>query len=93
MGNYILLGFQLLALVLCSIGFCTCDKIPLAILDGVFVLINIVGVCVDIHNIINQSINKYDTQHYVSDHIKLINEIENHIAQYHTEQEKENDAE
>ena len=69
MKNYIFLGVQLLALILCSIGAAVVDSGTLRILDLIMIPINIVAICGHINNIISDAIRKYDDEHYIKYHL------------------------
>ena len=69
MKNYILLGVQTLALILCSIGVVVVDSDVLRILDIIMVLIDIVAICFHIKNIISDEIRRYDDEHYIRYHL------------------------
>lgn len=69
MRNYIFLGIQLLALILCSIGAFVVDSGTLRIVDLVMIPINIAAICCHIHNIVSNAISKYDDEHYIRYHL------------------------
>lgn len=76
MGNYVLLGLQIFALVGCSIGFCTTSSTYLMIIDVIMIPINIVVICGHIHNIIESAIRKYDDEHWLKYHKEKENDTE-----------------
>ena len=69
MKNYILLGFQILGLILCSIGAVVVDSDVLQILNIIMVPIDIVAICFHINNIVSDAICKYDDEHYIRYHL------------------------
>ena len=69
MKNYIYLGIQILAIVLCSMGVVIVDSTFLQILDIVAILIDTVGICIRINFIVSDAISKYDDEHYIRYHM------------------------
>ena len=68
MKNYVLLGLSITALVCVIIGALTVKSIWLQIADIICIPLNIFAICLNIKNIVDYEIDKYDTQHWISSH-------------------------